>query len=375
MSATLRLRLRNAQPRLGSAIGLALLLLAAGLRFVFGGLSQGFGPMTFLPAILLAGLVGGFRIGSMIAALSIVVGWGWFFPPYGTLILSSGDRISMGVFIVTAGLELYVVHMLRLTMDDLSSAESRSSTLFRELQHRVANNLQSVAAFLYLRKKTLEPDSAGAHALEAAQDRLTLMSDVHRRLNNPSSIDQPLGSYLEELCADLIAASNMPNIRSRVEAASIEFDLESTHDAVVDRRRTGHQQPQARLPGRPGRHHHDHGRTGAGCLYVGRRGRWMRRDHDSGSSEKKWIGTTDPAEPGVPARWPDRAGAWRRHGGDDGVQAPNGGSRQGQSLTGKIPDPFRAALPGHTRPPGMRHASCRRLTLRAYLPALRKQDE
>ena len=36
MSATLRLRLRNAQPRLGSAIGLALLLLAAGLRFVFG---------------------------------------------------------------------------------------------------------------------------------------------------------------------------------------------------------------------------------------------------------------------------------------------------------------------------------------------------
>ncbi len=226
MSASLRLRLRNAQPRLGSAIGLALLLLAAGLRFVFGGLSQGFGPMTFLPAILLAGLVGGFRIGSIIAALCVVVGWGWFFPPYGTLILSSGDRISMGVFIVTAGLELYVVHMLRLTMDDLSSAESRSSTLFRELQHRVANNLQSVAAFLYLRKKTLEPDSAGAHALEAAQDRLTLMSDVHRRLNNPSSIDQPLGSYLEDLCADLIAASNMPNIRSRVEATSIEFDLE-----------------------------------------------------------------------------------------------------------------------------------------------------
>lgn len=222
-----RLRLRMDRPWRGFWVGVVLLLLAGWLRLRFGGLSQGFGPMTFLPAILLGGLIGGIQVGLVIAGLCVLVGWSWFFPPYGTFTLSTSDRISMAIFIVTAGLELYVIRMLRIAIDDLSIARERSNTLFRELQHRVANNLQAVAAFLYLRKKTLDPGSAGAEALDGAQSRLTLVSRVHRHLNNPDSIDLPLESSLQELSADLIAASNTPNIRLEVEAPAVEFDLET----------------------------------------------------------------------------------------------------------------------------------------------------
>lgn len=220
-------RLRRDRPLQGLAAGFILFAVASILRLFLGGLSEGFGPMTFLPAILLAGLLGGIQVGLATAALCVLVGWVLFFPPYGTFILEPRDAITMAIFILTAGLELYVIRMLRLAIDDLSIARERSNTLFRELQHRVANNLQFVAALLHMRKKTLEPDSAGAHALEAARSRLDLMSRVHRRLNDPSAVDLPVGRYLEELCADLIKASDTPDIRLTVEAPAIELDLET----------------------------------------------------------------------------------------------------------------------------------------------------
>ena len=98
----------------------------------------------------------------------------------------------MVIFFVTACIELYVIRTLNLAINDLSLARERSNTLFRELQHRVANNLQIVAALLHLRKKTLERDSDGARALEAARSRLDLMARVHRRLHDPKAVDLPV---------------------------------------------------------------------------------------------------------------------------------------------------------------------------------------
>jgi two-component sensor histidine kinase len=221
-------RLRRDRPWRGLAAGLALFAFASALRLFLGGLSEGFGPMTFLPAILLAGLLGGIQVGLAITTLCVFVGWVWFFPPYGTFKLASRDVITMAIFIVTAGLELYVIRMLRLAIDDLAVARERSNTLFRELQHRVANNLQFVAALLHLSRKSLETDSAGARALEAARSRLDLMARVHRRLHDPSAVDLPVARYLEELCADLIEASDKPGIRLAVGAPlAAEFDLET----------------------------------------------------------------------------------------------------------------------------------------------------
>jgi hypothetical protein len=156
------------------------------------------------PWFVVIGLFGGIRVGLGVIVVCLLVAWVWFFPAYGTFALATREVITIVIFILTAILELYVVRVLNLAINDLSLARERPNTLFRELQHRVANNLQFVAALLHLRRKTLEPDSAGAHALEAARSRLDLMAQVHRRLHDPKAFDLPLGSYLEDLCGDLI---------------------------------------------------------------------------------------------------------------------------------------------------------------------------
>ena len=218
-------KLRRDRPALGVAAGGAFFVLASALRWLLGGVSEGFGPMTFLPAILLAGLFGGIGIGIAVAVLCTLVAWVMFFPPYGTFILATPHIITMVIFVVTAALELFVIRSLNVAINDLSEARERSNVLFRELQHRVANNLQFVAAVLMRRRKLLKSDPVCAEALQAAQMRLETMSRVHRRLHDPSSVDQPLQAYLEALCADLIKASDTPNVRLTVESPAVVLSL------------------------------------------------------------------------------------------------------------------------------------------------------
>lgn len=219
-------RLRHDRPWVGLTLGTALFGVAGILRLVVGEMSEGFEPIAFLPAILLAGLVGGIQVGLGIYVVSIMVTWVWFFPPYGTFVLVPHDATTLVIFSLTAVLELCVIRVLNVTIDDLASARERLNTLFQELQHRVANNLQFVAAILHLAKKNLEAGSAGAYALDAAQSRLELMARVHRRLHDPAAADLPLASYLEHLGLDLIHASTLSNITLRVEAPSVKLDFE-----------------------------------------------------------------------------------------------------------------------------------------------------
>ena len=218
-------KLPRDRPLLGVAAGAAFFALASVLRWLFGGMSEGFGPMTFLPAILLSGLFGGIRIGIAVAIGCTLVAWVMFFPPYGTFVLATPHVITMAIFVATAALELSVIRSLNLAIDELSEARERSNTLFRELQHRVANNLQFVAAVLIRRRKLLKSDPVCAEALSTAQARLETMSRVHRRLHDPKSLDQPLQHYLAALCTDLIEASDTPNIRLTVESPVVALSL------------------------------------------------------------------------------------------------------------------------------------------------------
>ena len=220
-------KLPGDRPVLGIVAGAAFFALASVLRWLLGGTSEGFGPMTFLPAILLAGLFGGIRIGLAFAAICTLVAWVLFFPPYGTFTLATPHRITMLIFVLTAALELYVIRSLNLAIHELSESRERSSTLFRELQHRVANNLQFVSALLWARTMELDGDSAGAEALEAARARLDMMSRVHRRLHDPKSVDLPIDDYLRSLCIDLIKASDTPDVRLTVSADPLVLNLEA----------------------------------------------------------------------------------------------------------------------------------------------------
>ena len=220
-------QLRRDRPWLGLAAGVLFFAIAAIVRWSLGGLTEGFGPMLLLPAILLAGLLGGIRVGLGVAAVCVLVAWTWFFAPYGTFVLKRSEQLAMVAFVITASLELYVIRILNISINDLSEARERSSTRFRELQHRVANNLQFVAGMLARQRRKLDEGSVGYMGLGTALRRLELMARVHRRLYDPAAVDLPLGQYFEELCKDLVNASDIPQIRLTVEAEPLVLDLES----------------------------------------------------------------------------------------------------------------------------------------------------
>ncbi|HEY3776861.1 MAG TPA: histidine kinase dimerization/phosphoacceptor domain -containing protein [Rhizomicrobium sp.] len=219
--------MRRDRPLRGLLAGSLLILLAGLVRWSLGELSEGFGPMMLLPAILLSGVLGGARVGVGVAIVCVLVAWTWFFPPYGSIAIEFRDVVTMIIFTLTASFELYVVGTLNSAMEDLGTARERSHTMFRELQHRVANNLQFVAGVLRIGQRNVAGDTAGSGALADARGRLELMSRVHRRLHDPHAVDLPVGRYLEELCADLIAASDSRFVRLTVDARPVVLDLES----------------------------------------------------------------------------------------------------------------------------------------------------
>ena len=69
------------RPWLGLTIGVTVLAAAAALRWCLGELGEGFGPMAILPAMLLAGLIGGIRVALGFGIVCTFIAWVFFFLP------------------------------------------------------------------------------------------------------------------------------------------------------------------------------------------------------------------------------------------------------------------------------------------------------
>jgi K+-sensing histidine kinase KdpD len=138
--------LRHSQPGLGLALALGVFLIAFLLRLAFGDELRIVPFITLFPAILIAALVGGLRAGILVALLSGLTAWYWFVAPIESFWLPWPDGyLIMIFFVITAAIQLYVIRTLNLAVDQLSEERDRTAVLFKELQHRVANNLQFVS--------------------------------------------------------------------------------------------------------------------------------------------------------------------------------------------------------------------------------------
>jgi two-component sensor histidine kinase len=183
--------------------------------------------ITLFPAILVAALVGGLRPGLVVAVLSFLSGWYYFLPPAGSWAITDWNTVAALIFFwVTAGIQLYVIEALNSAVDRLSAEHDRVGVLFRELQHRVANNMSFIASLLRLQRGQIErkPESALA-VFDQAQTRLETMARIHRRLYDPQSADLPLTAYFEGLLKDILEAAGAKNIVCVVEVVPAKFDL------------------------------------------------------------------------------------------------------------------------------------------------------
>lgn len=87
--------------------------------------------------------------------------------------------------------------------DALRTSNARLEALLREVNHRVANSLQLVTAFIQMQSRTLR-DPAARAALEDTQHRVAAIAQVHRRLYTGDNVDSvDMADYLGALVVEL----------------------------------------------------------------------------------------------------------------------------------------------------------------------------
>ncbi len=92
----------------------------------------------------------------------------------------------------------------------LSESNERLAVLLREVNHRVANSLQLVSAFVHMQAAALG-DPAAKAALADTQQRIAAIGQVHRRLYTGDDVEAvDLEDYLGALVGELTGAWSTP---------------------------------------------------------------------------------------------------------------------------------------------------------------------
>jgi two-component sensor histidine kinase len=221
-----KLPLFRKQPLYAFAAMLAICAVALVLRLAVDPLiPPGFPFLTFFPAVFAAGLLFGGRVGVFAGVLCALLTRHFFLPRLETYALAPGAQSATTLFlIVTAAMMLLVYWMHRSTARLVRERERSAqlaqtrALLFRELQHRVSNNLQVAGALLMLQRSAVS-EPAARHALDEAAMRLTVIGGISRQLYDIEGRPRPLHALLDPLCADVVRASGRSDIAIAVHAA------------------------------------------------------------------------------------------------------------------------------------------------------------
>ena len=232
-----RLPLRSLSSWQRLAIVAVVIALAFGVRMAIRPMLPVGSPfITFFPAVLLVAFLLGVRAGVLATAASVALALPFFmsdpFAP-GYFITAVPSAITFGILVA---LNLAMFHAMQSANAKLRTERARSAALastreilFRELQHRVSNNLQVAAGLLALQKKQVE-DPAARGALDAAAHRIGVIGRVSRQLYEPHGGKRSMRAFLEPLCADIVETSGRAGVTFEVKADS---ELELAEEAAI----------------------------------------------------------------------------------------------------------------------------------------------
>jgi K+-sensing histidine kinase KdpD len=175
--------LRRYQDKLsGYMIALIVLILALGVRELLDPYIK-IPYVTLFPAMIVCSLVGGRLAGILAAAVGGIVAWYLWLPPRGSFSEWPTAHLTILLYVLTSTILLLLTRGLNETLKELEKERDLSAELFRELQHRTANNLQNVSALLRQNREAIRRDPSMAVAvIYSAERRFKIMSRINRRL-------------------------------------------------------------------------------------------------------------------------------------------------------------------------------------------------
>lgn len=188
-------------------------------------LPPGFPFLTFFPAVLLTSVFASVRAGTGVAVVSGVAARYFFIAPVGSLALGGASAVAMGFYSLIVLTEILLIHAVKQTLLRLRAAQQRSADLatsralmFSELQHRVSNNLGTVAALLRLQAAQTK-DAEAKQVLSMAQVRIATISRLQRRLHSPNIQSVAVADFIRDMAADTVDAAGAGS------NVSVQFEL------------------------------------------------------------------------------------------------------------------------------------------------------
>jgi two-component sensor histidine kinase len=194
----------------------ALFAAAFALRYTLGWPEGAIPFLTFYPAIHVAALLLGWQEAIFVLVLSIASGL-YFFLPADMIFLPIGWAVA-GTF------NIAIIIALKALALELAKANERQRILFQELQHRVANTLQSTIARLYILRGTMQTDPTETETmLDNAIQQMSESADIHRRLNDPTLFSLGPEQMLRDVVASIVTQSSI-NLEFHVEELDLSLD-------------------------------------------------------------------------------------------------------------------------------------------------------
>lgn len=232
-----RLPLARGRPLLGYGAVTLICALAFGVRTLAEPvLPLGYPYVSFFPAVILSTFLFGVGPGMLAGLLCGLIAWYCFIPPLYSVKMTGGIAFTLIFYAIVVAIDIILIDWMQRANRRLAEERERSrrlaergETLFRELQHRVSNNLQVVGGLLALQMRNVTDDEARL-ALDEAARRLSLIGRIHRQLYDPYGEQLHLVPLLDQLVADLIDASGRPGVSYEIEAAA---DIDLAPEAAV----------------------------------------------------------------------------------------------------------------------------------------------
>jgi two-component system, sensor histidine kinase PdtaS len=210
------------------------IVLATGLRQLLDGvLPPGFPFLTFFPAVMLTLVFSSIRSGIAVAVICGLIAWFWFIAPRGEFGFAEGALLAIGFYVLITATDVLFISAAIWALEELAKARQRADTLaharalmFSELQHRISNNLQTIAALLRLQSAQTKDEEA-RHAMNASQSRIHSISRLQRRLHSPDLQTIDAGEYLREILQDTLDVASAGGVTLSFQADGLELSNET----------------------------------------------------------------------------------------------------------------------------------------------------
>lgn len=184
---------------------------------------------AFVPMILITAYLFGARPALLAWALSFGLGMTFFASPAPWFGANVRTLASLGMFVMTVGVAIYFIDGMGRALRELAVERARAQTLadshaelFRELNERVTNHLQLVAAVLQLQART-EQNRAVSSALAEASGRTLEISKVHRSLTNDQNEALDFQSFAAQLLKNTLEARGQSTSGIILDAAGVRL--------------------------------------------------------------------------------------------------------------------------------------------------------